>query len=1720
MSAHNKIILSLLFFVILATQLAMANDAVIAYAVDGSNSPRVMFWNSSGSGSWGPEITLSSSGNQVNFAVIKTSPVSGKFVLVTLSDDEQLDSYVCTSNCTVAGNWTHNSITGTLTSSTIRTFDVEFETSSGDAVLVYSIVSGTSANDLAYRVLPAANTAFGSVAYIDDAGIDADYDWVRLDRKPTSSEELLLVASVSTDGDTNAWVWNGSIWGTMQQITASASPTTYEALAVRYSADGSKGMVIAGTGTTGDVASRYWNGSTWSSSSTFDSGDGTVRWLNLKADPASGSDDLQAVIVDANDDLGTSYWNGSSWAATMDIETSLPSSTRRTADFEWNPSGSTGRLVWGYSGSTTQLRQMECAPQCTGGVSTISTYNNETRFLTLYKNPTDSDTINILGARLARYGGTGTAYRLGSLSFNGTSYANYGDTNITSSALEQTYESYCIAFFNASSGGGNTTPPTVNLVSPANNTNSSLTMQTFTFNETDDQSSTANCSLYLDGTLNTTNGSTSNNTNTNFVVNNISQGKHYWMVGCKDSSNNTGNSSIRNFTIDTTAPTVNSVNPANNTNSSSIIQTFTFNETDPWSSTANCSLYLDGTLNTTNGSTSNNTNTNFVVNNISQGKHYWMVKCNDTSGNVGNSSTRNFTIDTTQPSITLNSPVPGANLTNPAVNFNWTATDNLANPMLCNLTINGTFSATNVVSANSTPTNYTVVFTQYGEYFWNVTCIDNAGNVNTSETREFVYYYANVSGVKSNITAQVASQGGMVQYNIIVNNTGNTSLSVTVNDTLDTTNLAYNYSSDGGSFSTPYVTWALVLNPGEVKNLYLNATVLDYPSECESTTNSVLVTGVPPRGVPVTDGNSITVPVCLAEVSAVKANITAEVASQGGTVSYFITVTNTGNVFLNITVNDTLDPAMNYTYSDPGPTTNTSQEIIWAFNNVAPGLMEQIHLNATVNNYPTECQDTTNNLNVIGVPDNGNNAMDSYNLVVPVCLADVSVIKLNQDLGQPSPGGEVEFNITIKNEGNVTLEHVGVTDVLPDGLLFDYATPDDADDVTGQTLTWWDVGPLDPGESYVLYVKAVVDDGVVDNVNTSAVLNNKVNVTGTPPNGDDVTANDDADVTVYYAEVGVVKAHITPIMPISPGGMVLWQINITNTGATELGSVLVMDTLESGLEYNSSTTTPDNVSDDKLSINWTTGAIMPTGVIIIEFYTTANAVGTYNNNVEVIGYPVNGDPVNDSDSAMVGINSSGIGVTKTVASDTVLVNKNATYTLSIPNNGEVDLTVEVVDTLPANVAFQGTDFGSPVVAGQTVTWSGISLPVGGSITINYNVSANATGTYVNDVVVTGVPPNGDDVSDGDSTSFTAGTPPSPSHDDGDGAEPLSVSFSSDCDGNVVTVESGGDAIAGAQVKVNGDVIGNTNSDGEITFEGCGLVDATVLAKKSGYIQDHIHVDTVACSQCVQCVNDNECPTDNACTSGKCVPITCECGKIENHACTQYECCSDSECPQGELCTNNVCNPPFECVKNADCGATEYCSMQTGQAGGECKEVAGGCGAISNHAFTAYEFPYGCATQGCPACPTGYVCEDNKCSVYELIAPPTMEVGDNATLHVNVDGKPCVLCEIVITNPDGSKTTGRTDGNGDFILPLGQSGAYRIELPEEGFAKTINVANPPKANVVEAGAKTPVTSTPSSELLPLPCIVGLLLLALAIILFYLWKREKKEDKAPMHAKIKK
>ena len=247
--------------------------------------------------------------------------------------------------------------------------------------------------------------------------------------------------------------------------------------------------------------------------------------------------------------------------------------------------------------------------------------------------------------------------------------------------------------------------PTIILNSPANDTTYTNTT-TAQFNSTIyDDINLINVSLEIDGNIDQTNSSGINNSDYIFTKS-LATGIHNWSIIACDNSSQCTQSETRILNISIISPTIILYTPADSLETSNPTQNFTSFVYDGDGGITNVSLYLDSALNETNTSGINGTNYTFTKT-LSDGSHSWYIKAYDNLGYVTDSATRTLTIDTTQPSINITSPIETYDYLeeNYTLSLNWSVSD--AHLDSCWYVYNGTTNNLNC-SDNQTNFNYEV----------------------------------------------------------------------------------------------------------------------------------------------------------------------------------------------------------------------------------------------------------------------------------------------------------------------------------------------------------------------------------------------------------------------------------------------------------------------------------------------------------------------------------------------------------------------------------------------------------------------------------------------------------------------------------------------------------------------------------------------------------------------------------------------------------------------------------------------------------------------------------------------------------------------------------------------------------------------------------------------------------------------------------------------------
>jgi hypothetical protein len=109
--------------------------------------------------------------------------------------------------------------------------------------------------------------------------------------------------------------------------------------------------------------------------------------------------------IDSVKDLDTVEWDGTAWVwpegnHLVEHDTDVDSATTRCADFDWEPSGSKGLMVWGTSSGSLSYKTYTASTSTWNGASTITATGTHP-WVQLRRNPRDvSGDVKILGAML------------------------------------------------------------------------------------------------------------------------------------------------------------------------------------------------------------------------------------------------------------------------------------------------------------------------------------------------------------------------------------------------------------------------------------------------------------------------------------------------------------------------------------------------------------------------------------------------------------------------------------------------------------------------------------------------------------------------------------------------------------------------------------------------------------------------------------------------------------------------------------------------------------------------------------------------------------------------------------------------------------------------------------------------------------------------------------------------------------------------------------------------------------------------------------------------------------------------------------------------------------------------------------------------------------------------------------------------------------------------
>ena len=501
--------------------------------------------------------------------------------------------------------------------------------------------------------------------------------------------------------------------------------------------------------------------------------------------------------------------------------------------------------------------------------------------------------------------------------------------------------------------------------------------------------------------------------------------------------------------------------------------------------------------------------------------------------------------------------------------------------------------------------------------------------------------------------------GDKVDYTVTVTNDGiGDANNVVIVDRLGE-GLTFVSASDNGVWDPVKrtVTWIVDLAKGESKVFSVIAIVSGYGN----VTNSLVVGNK-------TAGVNVTVPEIIPDKTA---NITNP--NFGDNVTYTVTVTNDGiGDAKDVVVRDVLGEGLKFVSATGEYTWDEDSRTVTWIVDLAKGESRTFYVNATVVGYGN----VTNSL-IVG------NKTISVNVTVPEIIPDKTA-----NITNPNFGDNVNYTVTVTNDGIGDAKNVIVRDILGEGLTFVDATGNYSFDEVTRTVTW--IVDLAKGESRTFYVNAIVSG--YGNVTNSLVVGNKT-----------------AGVNVTVPEIIPDKTVDNEIPNF--GDNVTYTVKVTNDGIGDANNVVITDVLDKGLKFLNAT---GNFTYDE-----------KTGIITWTVDLAKGETKTFNVNVTVLGYGVLPNTVAvGNKTAVRNITVPEIITVKEVNSSDIHIGDEITYTITVSNSGKINATNVVIrDILPEGLKFINASNG------------GVYDPVTGIITWILNITANSTVDLTVDVCV-------------------------------------------------------------------------------------------------------------------------------------------------------------------------------------------------------------------------------------------------------------------------------------------------------------------------------------------------------------------------------------------------
>jgi uncharacterized repeat protein (TIGR01451 family) len=248
----------------------------------------------------------------------------------------------------------------------------------------------------------------------------------------------------------------------------------------------------------------------------------------------------------------------------------------------------------------------------------------------------------------------------------------------------------------------------------------------------------------------------------------------------------------------------------------------------------------------------------------------------------------------------------------------------------------------------------------------------------------------------------------------------------------------------------------------------------------------------------------------------------------GGTVTYTLMATNTGNVTLTgVQISEGLAGATVVGSCDPVT--------------LAPAATVTCTFAYVATQADVDAGSLTNSASVTGTPPTGPNVSDTDAVTLTAVRTPAITLTKTTPAANVDVGDVVTYTLVARNTGNVTLTNVTIAESLPGATFVGPCAP----------------ATLAPNATLTCTVTYTVTAANI----TAGSLVNSASVTGTPPSGPPVTDTDTVTVTTVDApQIGVVIS-VSPTVYTAVGQVLTFTVVTTNTGLITLYNTTLASTL-------------------------------------------------------------------------------------------------------------------------------------------------------------------------------------------------------------------------------------------------------------------------------------------------------------------------------------------------------------------------------------------------------------------------------------------------------------------------------------------------------------------------------------------------------------------------------